>query len=578
MSCQLYPTLIQIHTTQGVFVLAVTYNCEWSKGEFDNWAVDSGRLSYALSLVSRMASVFYGIDFQTIVAEMRKQMASFPLTRIDQAEYLIRSFVTYMANKVHKDRTIDTFVLLIDEALAMEELILKRYPNCPDVTSCARTALLNKDITFNGGAFKTALTISSLAVSPIQETKSSRAIKALVLPSKLNPTDVVTKIWESDAKNYPLIAIAGTVHDLPRCVEIVMSFIKSNPSIVDKKFVKELFDYLDSEIKSKYSTDGASCPSDELLGALILGDGVDLDSETVECISRSIITNSLETFSGGQRLEKPEMSLALIRYFTSMGNTKLAKAISGGITAIIGWIPFDGGEGFIWEKAYYEWMKIRLVAVSNYVPKANVPSNRKVMNIMKIFGITDVSIVPLAHFDMLSAPLGSSKNDIPYWQEYNLTNNSHKKPKSFLEEIDSIALSAQSPIAILSPATGESFDLCLKILVPGYDEAMHVFVENKAIAETQNNTNKVPYNMANNRESKGGITVKDLEDGGKQYIHTETVMKGRKILFIYARTQKSVSYGINNAIELGREHSFDFLGPLTGLYQSAKSASTPKGK
>ncbi len=526
-----------------------------------------------------MASVFYGIDFDSINDMMEEQILSFPLTSTGQAKYLIRSFVTYMANKVHKDRTIDTFVLLIDEALAMEELILKRYPNCPDVTSCARTALLNKDITFNGGALKTALVISSLAVSPIQETKSSRAIKALVLQSKLNLTNVVTKIWESDADNYPLIKIAAFVHDLPRCVEMVMSFIKSNPSIVDKNFVKELFEYLDSEIKSRYSKSGASCPSDELLGALILGDGVDLDSETIECISCSIITNSLDRFSEGQRLEKPEMSLAMIRHFTSMGSTKLAKAISGGITAIIGWIPFDGGEGFIWEKAYYEWMKIRLVAVSNYVPKVNVPSNRKVMNIMKIFGITDVSIVPLAHFDMLSAPLGSSKKGIPYWQEYDLTNNSHKKPKSFLEEIDSIALSAQSPIAILSPARGESFDLCLKILVPGYDEAMHVFVENKAIAETKNNTKKALFNMANNRVSKGEIvTVRDFEDGGKQYIHTETVMEDRKILFIYARTQKSVSYGINNAIELGREHSFDFLGPLTGLYEIAKSTSTPKGK
>ena len=195
MSCQLYPTLIQIHTTQGVFVLAVTYNCVWSIGRYDNWAVDNGDLSYALSLVSRMASVFYGIQFQTIVAEMRMQMLSFPLTRLDQAEYLIRSFVTYMADKVHKDRTIDTFVLLIDEALAMEEHILQSYPDCRDVTSCARTALLNKDITFKGGAFRTALAISSLAVSPIQETKSSRPAQALVLPSKLDQTAIVTKIW-----------------------------------------------------------------------------------------------------------------------------------------------------------------------------------------------------------------------------------------------------------------------------------------------------------------------------------------------------------------------------------------------
>ena len=72
-----------------------------------------------------MASVFYGIEFEMIVDMMEEQMLSFPLTTRDQAKYLIRSFVTYMADKVHKDRAIDTFVLLIDEALAMEEYILE---------------------------------------------------------------------------------------------------------------------------------------------------------------------------------------------------------------------------------------------------------------------------------------------------------------------------------------------------------------------------------------------------------------------------------------------------------------------
>ena len=529
-----------------------------------------------------MASVFYGIDFETTVAEMRKQMASFPLTRIDQAEYLIRSFVTYMANMVHKDRAIDTFILLIDEALAMEELIFKRYPDCTDVTSCARTALLNEDIIFNGVALNIALPISSLAVSPIQETKSSRPVQALVLPSKLDQTAIVTKIWNRSNASpdfFRLGLVAFTVNNLPRCVEIVTNFIKSKPpSIVDKKYVQELYEYLDSQIKLRYSKSLESCPSDELLGALILGDGVDLDSETIECISCSIITNSLDRFSQGQRLEKPEISLAMIKYFTSMGDTELAKAITDGITAIIDSITVDGGEGHIWEIAYYEWMKIRLLAASNYVPKVNVPSKRQVMNIMKLFGIKKNSIVPLVHRKIFSAPLELLDVEEVYWIEFNLTNSSYKKPTSFLDEIDSITLSAQSPIAILRPAEGEAFDLCLKILVPGYDEPMHVFVENKAIAETQNNTNKVLFNMAQKRKSDGGITVKDLEDGGKQYIHTETVMADRKIVYIYARTQKSVSYGINNAIELGREDSFDFLGPLSGYYQSLRSTSTSKGK
>ena len=124
-----------------------------------------------------MASVFYGIDFDTIYDMMREQILSFPLTRIDQADYLIRSFVTYMADKVHKDRAIDTFALLVDEALAMEKHILERYPDCPDVTSCARAALLNKDILFNGGAMKTARAISSLSINPIQQTTSNRAVE-----------------------------------------------------------------------------------------------------------------------------------------------------------------------------------------------------------------------------------------------------------------------------------------------------------------------------------------------------------------------------------------------------------------
>ena len=130
-----------------------------------------------------MASVFFGIKFEKVVVMMERQMLSIPFTTSYEAEDLLRSFVTYQADRVHKDRPINTFILLIDEASAMEEHILKRYPDCKDVTSCARSALLDKDIIFNGGAFKTALGISSLSVDPINVTTSNRAIKALILPS-----------------------------------------------------------------------------------------------------------------------------------------------------------------------------------------------------------------------------------------------------------------------------------------------------------------------------------------------------------------------------------------------------------
>ena len=72
-----------------------------------------------------------------------------------------------MADKVHKDRAIDTFVLLIDEALAMEKHIVKRYPDGTEITRCVRCAFLNEDVTLNGGPLEIALVISSLSVSPV---------------------------------------------------------------------------------------------------------------------------------------------------------------------------------------------------------------------------------------------------------------------------------------------------------------------------------------------------------------------------------------------------------------------------
>lgn len=534
-----------------------------------------------------MASVFYGIEFETIVVMMRKQLSSFPLTTDDEAKYLIRSFVTYMADKIHKDRAIDTFVLFIDEALSMEEHIVKRYPDSTEITSCVRCALLNKDVTFNGGPLKIALAISSLSVSPIQETKSNRAVQAIVLPSTLNKADVVTKIWNrgnrsnvSPADNYRLQLIAATVNNVPRCVEMVNDYIRANqtdPLIINKEFVKGLYEYLDKQIKLRYGTDGRS-PSDELLAAVIFGDGVELDSKAESLISYSIITNSIDGFKKNRILEKPEMSLAMMRYVTSIGVTALAKAISGGITAVIGNITADRGEGYIWEVAYYEWMKIRLRAASSYVPKEHVRADRKVMSIKKLFGITNDDIIPSEHYDLFSASLELQRTNTLYWKEVNLMKSSRFNPTSFLEEIDNIKLSAESPVAIVLPMTGEAWDLCLKILVPGYDEPMYVFVENKAIQETQKSADKVLFNMKNKPEPRGEIEVGDFEDGGKQYTHTETVMGPRKIVFIYARTQKSVSYGINNAIELGRDDSFGFLGPLSDLYQAAMSTSTNQRK
>ena len=298
-----------------------------------------------------------------------------------------------------------------------------------------------------------------------------------------------------------------TVNDNPRCVEIVRDYISAKQTdslIVNREFVEGLYEHLNSQIELRYPMT-FDCPSDQLFGALIFGDFIASDNESLECITCSIITNSIDRFGRWGKdvgVEWPESSLAIMRYVTSRGKTGLAKAISGGITAIIGHVTVDGGEEYIRKEAYCEWMKIRLAAMCKFVPYKNVHSNPNVMNIMKLFGITRGATLPDMHWKILSAPLRFPDVGDTYWTEHHLTNNGYKKPTLFLKEIDNIELSALFPIAILRPSKGDAFDLCLKILVPGYDEPIHIFVDNKAIDETKDSADKVPYNVNDSGESK----------------------------------------------------------------------------
>ena len=65
-----------------VLVIGITFNIEWSYNlEFDNWievASKKPSLSYALSVISRMASILFEKDFREIVNLMREQIDSLP--------------------------------------------------------------------------------------------------------------------------------------------------------------------------------------------------------------------------------------------------------------------------------------------------------------------------------------------------------------------------------------------------------------------------------------------------------------------------------------------------------------------
>ena len=204
-----------------------------------------------------------------------------------------------------------------------------------------------------------------------------------------------------------------------------------------------------------------------------------------------------------------------------------------------------------------------------------VPDERygKVMNIMKLFGITNNATLPHMHRKILSAPLGFPEYGNPYWTEHHLTHNSYDNSSLVLQKINKMKLSAKCPVAIVLPAEGEAWDLCLKILVPGYKKPIHIFVDNKAVEESLDSADRVPFNISSNINPGEDPGVECLPLYGTQYTHTENVMVDRKIVYIYARTHDIASFKSGNAIHLGRDDCFNFLGPLSDFYVTARSTS-----
>ena len=193
------------------------------------------------------------------------------------------------------------------------------------------------------------------------------------------------------------------------------------------------------------------------------------------------------------------------------------------------------------------------------------------------------NIIPTDHWELFTTPLLLPKKK--YWKEIRLEckDSYHYEDNAnldvFRKAMEEVTVTADCPVAIVHPADGEAWDLCLKILVAGYVEPMYIFIENKAVDETQRSADKITFNMAETRrQSNRVIDVTDLEGGGKQYTHTEKLMGDNKWVYIYMRTQKSVSFVFNNAIEMGRADSFEYLGPLSEVYQVARSISLSKAK
>jgi hypothetical protein len=149
-------------TQDGVLVIAITFNSFWSAHpSYDNFGVTAPEVSCALSVVARMASVFYGTELGTVRPILRNEIAYIDaLSKLDNAlgEKLIRSFIRHAITQVNAQRPhgkgVTKFVMLVDEAVAMQTMVADTFKSvdCSDVTTVLRSAILDDYIDVGVGA------------------------------------------------------------------------------------------------------------------------------------------------------------------------------------------------------------------------------------------------------------------------------------------------------------------------------------------------------------------------------------------------------------------------------------------
>jgi len=191
---------LELDESPHVLAIAITFNGIWTVnqdecGLFFDTATTSpaerdstARGCYAVMIISRMVSVFFGLDFRQ--AQRFLNHKSFLDAAKANPEELLRSFVAFLVSCLQPGIT--HFVLLVDETAAVNNVIHKVF-QVLDVTSTLRDGLLSFP-TFKEDTdtlLHVGIVMSSLELTPIGQALSHRIVYPLELPLVLSPDQIV---------------------------------------------------------------------------------------------------------------------------------------------------------------------------------------------------------------------------------------------------------------------------------------------------------------------------------------------------------------------------------------------------
>ena len=475
-------------TKANVFSLSITFNSNWSvKNSTDQWNGMLFSVSFALSIVARMVSMFYG---KPLVAVHTKMMRSLPdiseLLATKGGDVIIKGFVIFMMTLVRKFRErVDTFVLIVDEVAAIERYFKKKF-NKENVTSTLRKVFLENSITvpFLTAPLNVSLFISSLEAAYVGRTCSSRPIRSVLLADKLDENRVAD-IWVSTLNNNKrkrlvppmqnvstferraLSLVAATLSNIPRLVEFVNDFFRQLDSVqsaIDGKTILDLFATVLKRIEEWYCLKELSLVVDSLLVTVIFHRSVRMDDkDMIAAIRNSLITNTITVYGSEEYLEDYRVSLLMILALTEVKSrpSKFCKVVHNRLSAIVYLLSefyetakkTDAGlpltaeihqtlpnstldeqvnEVLLMEKVVHHWLEIKLAAAIT----ATASPFSFGISLLDVFSLreTDLDISRLLSGYLLVDPL-HFYSVIPTVQ---LNNDSHISEVAFLRELEEV--------------------------------------------------------------------------------------------------------------------------------------------
>ena len=311
--------------------VAITYNARWmlevsefryilkvlypSEIKDEDYIVTVG---VVFSVITRMASVLYGIPLLEIQALFCKEAASMPKVDIISFYLVLVAFIKAVVEDMRirggvlqQGRPIDSFVLFIDESKVVgDKLGLMGITG--DVLAVIRQAFFHGELDVSA-KIGTALVKSSLVFDKAFLTGSGRVCTPLELPLRLDSVEVVEKWWlqqlspsvsamimASEESIVSLRLLAAVSAQLPRAVQLCGELLATRLNAgepLNLHLFNVIMPKLVQAISARYGS-GLKLPPLKYMRALLLNHEVVVTDEVSTLVSRGILSNALTSDTG----------------------------------------------------------------------------------------------------------------------------------------------------------------------------------------------------------------------------------------------------------------------------------------